>query len=442
MASTKRPTGGATRSPTFGLLVGLIVTLTAVVVDGWYITRQVAGLRALQTDLADRSRRDSLQLLRIENDLNTAALAMRDMIDTTDYPLTAWRGQFDRIRADLDDALRREEQVAVARRTPEQQRYLARSLTQFWTAVDRMFAAASDGTEEDARSQIRVSLQARQAALSTAVARMLVANNESEEQTARQIQDIYNQVQRQAYLFVGATLATSLITGLYVIRANRRLFAALGDLSQRRHELAGQLITTRESTLREIARELHDEFGQILTAMGSMLNSAGRHAPYPLRGELREVNEIVQTTLNNVRGLAQSLHPSILEDAGLDDTLDWYIPQVARQLGLRIKYDRPQPTPTMNSASSIHVYRVLQEALNNVARHSGADEVSVRFRTANGVLVLEVHDRGVGIDAATERQGLGIVTMRERAELVGGTIEFLKPAEGGTLVRLQVPTQA
>ncbi|HEY1912568.1 MAG TPA: ATP-binding protein, partial [Vicinamibacterales bacterium] len=89
-----------------------------------------------------------------------------------------------------------------------------------------------------------------------------------------------------------------------------------------------------------------------------------------------------------------------------------------------------------------HVYRVLQEALNNVARHSGADEVSVRFRTVDGVLVLEVHDRGVGIDAATERQGLGIVTMRERAELVGGTIEFLKPAEGGTLVRLQVPTHA
>ena len=182
---------------------------------------------------------------------------------------------------------------------------------------------ARDGTEDDARSQIRVSLQARQAALSTAVARMLVANNESEEQTARQVQEIYNQVQRQAYLFVGATLATSLITGLYVIRANRRLFAELGDVSERRHELAGKLITTREATLREISRELHDEFGQILTAMGAMLNSAGRHAPYPLRAELREVNEIVQTTLNNVRGLSQSLHPSILDEAGLDDTLDW-----------------------------------------------------------------------------------------------------------------------
>ena len=96
----------------------------------------------------------------------------------------------------------------------------------------------------------------------------------------------------------------------------------------------------------------------------------------------------------------------------------------------------------MHSATSIHVYRVLQEALNNVARHSGAEDVSVRLRTANNVLELEVQDHGVGISAATERQGLGIVTMRERAELVGGTIEFLKPAEGGTLVRLQVPTHA
>src|SRR5262245_55995716 len=108
------------RSPTIGLLIGLIVTLAAVVADGWYITRQMVGLRTLQSDLADRNRKGSLQLLRIQNDLNTAALAMRDMIDSNEYPLTAWRAQFERVRADLDDALKKEEAVAVARRTPEQ----------------------------------------------------------------------------------------------------------------------------------------------------------------------------------------------------------------------------------------------------------------------------------------------------------------------------------
>ena len=176
------PSAPAAASATIGLLIGLIVTLAAVIADGWYISRQMAGLRSLQTDLADRNRRDSLQLLRIQNDLNTVALAMRDMIDTTEYPLTAWTAQFARVRQDLEDALRREEAVAVAQRTPEQRLYLASSVSQFWDAVDRMFAEARAGRDENARAQIRVSLQARQAALSTAVARLLVANNESEEQ--------------------------------------------------------------------------------------------------------------------------------------------------------------------------------------------------------------------------------------------------------------------
>src|SRR5437016_3511536 len=171
------------RSPTPGLILGLIITLAAVVAYSWYITRQISGLRELQNDLVDRNRKDSLQLLRIQNDLNSLGLAMRDMLDNDEpYPLTAWSAQFQRIRSDLDDALRREEQLAVARQTPEQKQVLRNSLAQFWDAVDRMFLLAQNGKEKDARAQIRLSLQARQAALSTAVSRLMVQNSESEEQ--------------------------------------------------------------------------------------------------------------------------------------------------------------------------------------------------------------------------------------------------------------------
>ncbi len=430
------------RTPTIGLLAGVLVTLFAVVADGWYITRQMEGLRALQTDLADRNRKDSLQLLRIQNNLYTIALAMRDMIDTTEYPLTAWTAQFERTRQDLDDALRREEQLAGARRTPEQRQYLAGSVAQFWDAVDRTFATAREGREDEARSQVRLSLQARHAALSSTVARLLVENNENEEQTAAQMQGIYTQIQRQAFLFVGATLAAILLTSYYVIRANRRLFGDLGELSERRHELAQQLIETKESTLREISRELHDEFGQVLTAMGLMLGRAAKDLPEgsPQKAQLREVSVVAQTALDSVRGLSQTLHPSILEDAGLDDTVDWYVPVAERQLGVRITYERTGSASVVDNAVAVHVYRVLQEALSNVAKHSGAADARVRLRTAAGVLELEVEDHGRGLDVSTERRGLGIVTMRERAELVGGTIDFLRPPDGGTLVRLRVPT--
>ena len=431
------------RSPTVGLLAGLLVTVAAVAADSWYITRQMSSLRALQTDLADKSRKNSLQLLRIQNDLNTAALAMRDMIDSRDYPLTAWTAQFERVRLDLDDAMQREEAVAVARRTPEQRQYFTSAVAQFWDAIDRMFAVARDGREDEARDQIRSTLQPRQASLSTAVARLLVENNEYEEQTARQVQTIYAQIQRQALLFLTGTLVVIVLTSLYVIRANRQLFAELAALSNRRHELARQLIATRESTLREIARELHDEFGQILTAIGSMLDRAGRQAPEgsPLREDLREVREIAQNALDSVRGLSQTLHPSILEDAGLDDTVGWYVSQAERQLGVKVSYERSGSPLPVASAAGIHVYRVLQEALSNVARHSGAREAWVRLRTNDDALELEVEDHGRGLDASTEKRGLGIVTMRERAELVGGTIAFASPRDGGTIVRLRVPLQ-
>ena len=437
--SRAHPSG---RSPTAALLLGLVITLGSVIAYSAYITIQLGGLRQLQTDLADRNRRESLQLLRIQNDLNQLGLAMRDMLDSDEpYPLTAWSAQFDRIRTDLDDAMRRQEAVAIAERTPEQRRYLGESVAQFWDAADRIFNLARAGREAEARAQIELSLQARQAALSTAVARLLVQNNEAEEQTAQRVQEIYAQVQRQVYRFLSVTLAAIAVTGLYLIRSNRRLFAQLASLSEQRRELAQQLIATRESTLREISRELHDEFGQILTAIGSMLGRAGKHAPdgSTLRGDLREIAEVAQAALENVRGLSQTLHPSILDELGLVSTIEWYVSTVEKQLGVHVTYEPSGAATPIGAEVAIHVYRVLQEAMNNVARHSGSRDAWVRLRFANNTLTLDVEDHGRGIDAATTRRGLGLVAMRERAELLGGTLEFQRPEGGGTVVRMTVP---
>ena len=430
------------RSPTTALLFGLIITLATVVAYSWYISQQISGLRRLQTDLTDRNRRDSLQLLRIQNDLNQIGLAMRDMLDSGEpYPLTAWSDQFARIRTDLDDALMRQGEVAVAQQTPEQRRFLANSVAQFWDASDRIFALARNGRADDARDQIRLSLQARQAALGTAVARLLVQNNESEEQTAQQVQEIYSRVQRQVYWFLAATLAAIVATSLYLIHSNRRLFAQLAALSNERRELVQRLIATRESTLRELSRELHDEFGQILTAIGSMLSRAGNQAPEgsSLRRDLREIREVAQTALDSVRGLSQTLHPSILEELGLESTIDWYLSTVEKQLGIRVSYDRSGVAAPIDATVGIHVYRVLQEALSNVARHSGSDHAAVRLRINPGRLELEIEDHGKGLTPNVGRQGLGLVAMRERAEIVKGTLEITRPPAGGTLVRLTVP---
>jgi signal transduction histidine kinase len=425
-------------------LLGLIVTLAAVVAYSAYITWQVAGLRKLQTELIDRNRKDSLQLLRIQNDLNLLAVAMRDMIDNDEpYPLTAWSAQFQRIRTDLDDAMHLEAGLAPTTRTAEQSASLSSSLAQFWDAVDRVFTLAGSGQEREARGQIQLSLQARQAALSTTVARLLVQDSENEEQAAQRVVRIYGRVQRQVYVFLAATLVAILLTGFSMIRRNRRLFARMTELSDRRSELAQKLIATQESTLRYISRELHDEFGQILTAMGAMLARAGAHAPEgsALRTDLQEVRQIAQETLDKVRSLSQALHPVMLDEAGLESTLDWYIPTVERQTGIAISYEKLGAPFTVEGSASVQLYRILQEALNNVARHSGATQAWVRLRFLPSMLELEVEDHGAGFNGRPAKHGIGLVAMRERSELMGGRIVFSSPAGGGTVLHLSVPRE-
>jgi len=434
----------AQRSPTTGLLFGLIITLAAVVAYSFYIRVQLSGLRTLQSEMVDRNRKDSLQLLRVQNDLNSIGLAMRDMLDASEpYPLTAWTAQFARIRADLDVALRTEEQLSGANRTADQRKYLSQSVSQFWDAVSRMFAVAAQGDEKGAREQIRLTLQARLESLSTAVSRLLVQNNEGEEEAAGRIAQIYDGVQRQLYLFLGATLIAIVLTSLYLIRTNRIIFARLAALSEQRSELAQKLISTQESTLRNISRELHDEFGQVLTAIGSLLGRAGNHLPEgsKVREEVQEVREIAQSTLDNIRSLSQALHPVLLDEAGLVSTLDWYIPTVERQAGLKLHYEKSGIAFPLDGAASVHVYRVLQEALNNVTRHSGMKEAWVRLNFMPDALELEVEDHGKGMTAQKNGRGIGLVAMRERAEIIGGTLKLLQPASGGTVVRLRIPRQ-
>jgi two-component system sensor histidine kinase DegS len=114
---------------------------------------------------------------------------------------------------------------------------------------------------------------------------------------------------------------------------------------------------------------------------------------------------------------------------------------VERQTGIEISYKKSGTPFPVDGSVGVHIYRILQEALNNVARHSGTRQAWVRLRFLAHALELEVEDHGVGFVERSARSGIGLVAMRERAELLSGRIEFLKPPEGGTLVRLRVPIE-
>jgi signal transduction histidine kinase len=275
------------------------------------------------------------------------------------------------------------------------------------------------------------------------VARLLVQNNESEERATAQVTEIYDRVERQAYVFLTATLIAIILTSLYLIRSNRLIFNQLAVLSEQRSDLAQKLISSQESTLRHISRELHDDFGQILTAMGMMLGRARNQLPEgsQLRADLLEVREVAQTTLDKVRSLSQALHPVMLDEAGLEQTIEWYLPVVERQTGIGISYEKSGTLSPVHGNAAVHIFRILQEALNNVARHSGAKKAWVRLRFTSSELLLEIEDHGCGFSNNGPRQGIGLVAMRERAELLGGNIAITHPPEGGTRVIVKVPKE-
>ncbi len=429
------------RSPTVRLLTGLAITLSAVALYSGYTVTQLRGLERLQTGIIDRNRADSLLLLRIQNNLNSLGLAMRDMLDGSEpYPLNAWRGQFRRLRADLEDAIVREAVLSPLDRDTEQSRYLSDSLGQFWDAVDRIFTLAQDGQESEARTMIRLSLQARQEAIGAAVARLLVQNNESEQQAAARIRGVYAGVERNLYLFVAALLVVILLTSLYLVNYNRRMFEEMAVLSARRSELAQQLIAMQENAFRSISRDLHDDFGQILTAVGTMLQRTGRRLTDPdsLRADLREVQQIVQSTLDKVRDLSHALHPVILDEIGFESAVVQYLPGFQKQTGIEVHYEKSGDARELDRGVAIHLYRVMQEALNNIAKHSQSKRSSVRLLYLPEAVVLEVEDYGKGF-GNSHTYGMGLVSMRERAGLVNGRLDLENCSGGGALVRLTVP---
>ncbi|MFN7541908.1 MAG: sensor histidine kinase [Acidobacteriota bacterium] len=427
------------QSPTSRLVAGLAFTLLVISAYAFYSLRSVWRLRDTQTRIVDRNRQASTQLLRIQGELNTLGLTVREMLDEKpDYPLEAWQAPLRRVRENLDDALRREAELSAGMRAPQQSQYLAATLAEFWRAAAEAMEAARAGDRARALMLIRNSLQPGLASLHSVTARWLVDSNDEEARASDQVRALFSEIERNAYIFLALSLALIVLTSLGLIHSNRALFAQLGALAEQRSDLARQLIATQESTFRSISRDLHDEFGQILTALGALLRNARKHAPgSAFEEKTLEASTIVQRTLERIRSLSQSLQPVILEEQGLLAAVEWQLAGFERHTGIAVRYRGPREPVEVRASQAIHVFRILQESLNNVARHAQVGEVDVMLRVENARLILRVADQGTGL-RENAPQGLGLAAMRERAGLIDGTLDIVSKG-GGTVVTLSAP---
>lgn len=211
----------------------------------------------------------------------------------------------------------------------------------------------------------------------------------------------------------------------------------------RRRLLLERTLSAQEEERRRIARELHDEAGQLMTALLvglRTLQDARRLAEVKVQG--RRLREIAAQAIDEVGRLARGLHPTVLDDLGLGVALNRYTAEYAKSYNIAVDLVLGKLDPgRLPSAVQITLYRILQEALTNVARHSGAKKVCIRFTQLVTTVEVTVIDDGCGFDAETisvSSHRLGIQSMRERAAMLGGTIRFTSRRKG-TAILVQIP---
>jgi signal transduction histidine kinase len=211
--------------------------------------------------------------------------------------------------------------------------------------------------------------------------------------------------------------------------------------------LSRQILEAQESERRAIARELHDELGQALQALKINLQAAQR-APQTHAQRLEESINIVDRTLQQVRNLSLDLRPSLLDDLGLVAALEWYVERHAQRTGIQVHFTADPSDMRLSPTVETTCFRVAQEALTNVARYAQARNVWIELDQQGAELELRVRDDGVGFDAlaaqarATQGKSFGLLGMRERVELIGGSFELISAPGRGAEVRAYFPLDA
>jgi two-component system sensor histidine kinase UhpB len=210
----------------------------------------------------------------------------------------------------------------------------------------------------------------------------------------------------------------------------------LERLETERRESSGRVLAAQEAERLRIARELHDEVGQTLTAVALRAEHAATHAGED-RTQLDELAAIVQDSLEDVRRISRELRPEALDDLGLINALIALCSRVGEQSGIRVRRRLETLPVDLPPEVELAIYRIAQEALTNAMRHSNASRVDVSLEQENGEMVLRVKDDGQGLPEQVIEGG-GLAGMRERAMLIGGELKLDSAADGGVEVRLRV----
>jgi signal transduction histidine kinase len=329
---------------------------------------------------------------------------------------------------------------------------LRRQIDSYWDSVDAaLHWTAKDKRERWAEFVKGRLLPSREAVLDQA-ARLGADNLAFLDQRQNSLREALDDVQT----YIGRVLALVLVLGLAIsgitiariTRLERRAGRYSQDVehvSEQLRLLSQKLVQVQEAERKSLSRELHDEVGQMMTALRMELGSAeerlGSSSPQAL-SHLRAAASLAEQTLRSVRGLARGLRPSMLDELGLSPALNWLAREYTKHTGIQVDLNMDGSLDHLPEDYRICIYRVVQEALTNCARHARAHEVRLDLQRVGNALALTIQDDGAGFDPGNGAKGIGLLGMKERVRELGGMLTIASTANEGTLLTVHIPLRS
>ena len=442
------------RKPT--IQVALVLAFLLIVglwgYTGYEFTTRMAAVEEASAQITSRYLEAQERLTTIRSQILVASVHIRDaLLEPNRTLIPRYERQINDSYASMDAALRDYEPVLDSIGQREHVERLRRELKGFREMTALVLAQVKEGGARDVRMLLNQSLVPRREAAVRVSEEVQSLNRAAFIEHQNDIAQIHRAAERRTWQQVGlalvASLAIALIFSVYAGSLESRLIAQMqtNDHNTRYlQQLSTRLIGAQEEERRNVARELHDEVGQALTAVQVELSVAQRrlkaagHEPHLLK----DAESITHGALQTVRDVSQLLHPALLDDLGLPAAIEWQAKTFESRHGIRVDVQQDGMAKRVPRAVELAAYRIVQEALTNVAKHARAAKCRISLRRQDGDLEIAVEDDGRGFDPTDmdeTQRGLGLAGMRERVALLDGRVALESTRGEGTRVRVRLP---
>lgn len=384
-----------------------------------------------------------------------ASVAFRDaLLDPDPSNMSHYRGQLERSYRRLDELLRAYKPVSASPREREQFARLESEVDGYRRSMVDVLASDRSQWLVEARNVLSRRVTPRRDIIIKISEGVQSLNRAGYVEQQSEIGSVYQSVQRDIWQLLGLALAIGIAVAILAIAYAGRLEQRLRQqmardvaLAHELQELSARLVTVQEHERRHIARELHDEIGQALTAIKVELAVAERaiEGTPATATVLQAARTITDGALHQVRDLSYLLHPAALDEFGLVSAVEQHIKSFGKRHGISTELSHASMDARLAPETEAAAYRIIQEALTNVAKHAKATQCRVFLARQPDVLRIVIEDNGVGFDPlaprSADRRGLGLIGIRERASHLNGSVSFESGHGHGTRVIVELPVR-